>query len=241
MEILQIDTVDKFTPHQDAWLDMLNHSNESSSVFLSPSWIFSWWDCFGEGKELCALIAFEKGRMVGMAPMAIFTRRIFGIPFRILRFIGSGHADHLDFCADNSCRRDIMKNFFSYIFENLSWDVMDLVDVPEDSPNLPLLQDLLEKHRITPHVQNSIICPYLPLNGDQWGAFYAGKRSKSSRQDLRRRMRRLGDLGEAKFRQYEDPESVKRVFPQLLHVYEERWKNKNLSVRFCGGEGSGFL
>jgi CelD/BcsL family acetyltransferase involved in cellulose biosynthesis len=234
MEILRIDSLDGLDGYQDTWTDMLTRINESSSVFLSPTWVFNWWDCFGRGKDLCILLSFEKDRMMGMAPLAIFTHRILGIPVRILRFIGYGHADHMDFCIDESRRRDIMESFFNYMFEELSWDVMDLMDVPEDSPNLPILKELFDKYHITVDIQKSIVCPYLPLNGDRWEAYYAGKRSKSTRQDLRRRMRRLGDLGVVAFRRYEDSESAGHIFPQLLHVYEKRWKNKNLSVSFVG-------
>ncbi len=234
MEILQIDTLDKFAPHQDAWMNILSHDHKSSTVFLTPSWVFNWWDCFGQDQRLCILLSFKGDRMVGIAPLAVFTYHFCGIPFRIAKFIGSGHADHLDFCVEEEFRRDVLENFFDYMVREVNWDVMDLMDIPEDSPNLPVLKDLFLKHHINSHIQNSIVCPYLPLNGDNWATFYAGKRSKSSRKDLKRRMRRLEDLGEVAICRYEDPESTNRIFPQLIRVYEKRWKDKNLSISFAG-------
>ena len=47
-------------------------------------------------------------------------------------------------------------------------------------------------------------------------------------------------FGEVAFRRYEDDESAGRIFPQLLHVYEKRWENKNLSVSFVGEKSRDF-
>jgi CelD/BcsL family acetyltransferase involved in cellulose biosynthesis len=180
------------------------------------------------------LLLFQDERLFGMVPLAVFKNESLGFSFRILRFIGTGVADHLDFCVAPEVRREALAAIFDYIMTVLKWDAMDLVDMPENSQNVPLIRELLEKHRVFSAVEPAMVCPFLRLNGQRWESFYAERRSKSTRQDLRRRLRRLGELGRLEFRRYEDPESVERIFPQLVALYEKRWKGKNLSLSFAG-------
>jgi CelD/BcsL family acetyltransferase involved in cellulose biosynthesis len=233
MHIVHINDPKDLEPYREAWTKLIDGVTESSTIFLTPEWVINWWNCYGKGKTLSVLLLFDGERLAGVAPLAFSKNDSWGF-FHILRFIGTGVADHLDFCIAPEVRREGMAALVDYIMTSLKWDLMDLVDIPEDSENVALLRELLEKYGVVSTLQPAILCPYLRINGQGWEAFYAARRSKSTRQDLRRRQRRLSEIGNLEFRHYDDPVSVEAVFPQLFALYEKRWENRNLSLSFAG-------
>jgi CelD/BcsL family acetyltransferase involved in cellulose biosynthesis len=232
MQMLEIDNIDHLEQYADAWTTLLNGVSECSTIFLTPEYVLNWWKYFGDGGKLSVLMLFEDNSLVGVAPLAISQSNSFGLPRRILRFVGSRQADHLDFYIEPDFRREGMTKIFEYIMTNLQWDVMDLLDFPNDSENVSLLRELLDSHHLVYSIEPCTVCPYLQIKDSDWDAFYARKRSKSTRKDLLRRLRRLSELGHLEFRRYEDPADIEYVFPQLFAVYEKRWDKKNNSSAF---------
>lgn len=240
MHIIQIDDPRQLPLHADEWEKLLARNVASSTIFLTQAWMLNWWKYFGHGKRLAVLLLFDRQTLAGIAPLAVVEKTGGISPFRIVRFVGTGVADHLDFCIDPAAQHEGMARMFRYIMDELSWDAIDLVDIPEDSNNVGTIREMLEEHRVAHSIQHSIVCPYLHINGLAWDAFHASRRSKSTRQDLRRRHRRLCEMGTVAFRRYDNPEDVERVFPQLFSVYNKRWANKNLSISFTGRQESMF-
>lgn len=239
MRILQFDNPGHLPSYADAWDELLAADIGSSTVFLTREWILNWWKIFGDGKKLSILMIFDGSRLVGIAPLAIIEKNSIASPFRIVRFLGSGVADHLDFCIHPEYQEKAMSRIFEFILNDLSWDALDLVDIPDDSRNLPIIRQMMDRHGVAYAIRPSIVCPFLSINGYTWDSFYAARRSKSTRQDLRRRKRRLDEKGSLTFRRYEKSEAVEHIFPQLFSVYNKRWENKNLSISFTGKlEGS---
>ncbi len=234
MQIQLISNPDDLKPYRPQWKTLLEHSTGSSPLFLSPEWIENWWKHFSDGRQMQTILFLNGNRLAGIVPLFTTTTHVLGFPFKILRFLGSRHADHLDFCFDPELRYECTQRLFRFAGEHLQWDVMDLMDVPEDSRNLPILRTVLTEQDYPFQVEPSILCPFLPVNGDDWPVYYANTRSKSTRKDLTRRLRRLAEGSEAVFRQYDDPETVREVFPCLVEVYEKRWTGKNLSLSFAG-------
>ncbi len=234
MKILKIDNPRQLAPYADAWDKLLAANTGSSTIFLTQEWILNWWKFFSNGKKLSILMLFDGPRLAGMAPLVIIEKSSIISPFSIIRFIGTGVADHLDFCIDSELHYEGMSRIFEFIMNDLSWDALDLHDIPDDSRNVPVIKELLERHGLTHSIQESIVCPFLSINGHAWDSFYAARRSKSTRQDLRRRHRRLSEMGSVAFCRHEEPEDVERIFPQLFSVYDKRWENKNLSISFTG-------
>jgi len=232
MQVFRIDRIQDLLPFTQAWAHLVDQQDECSSIFLTPQWLLNWWRSFGQDKQLIAHLFFEESRMIGLIPLMIARRRVFGVPIRVLQFMGSGHADHLDFCVLKEMRRQVLDRFADFLMENHCWDLLDLYDIPSDSPNLDILIEKLNMRGMHHRLQPAIICPYLRLNGDSWESFYASRRSRSTRQDLKRRMKRLTELGQVAFRRYSEPEAVRDVFPQLFEIYRKRWDGKYLSVSF---------
>jgi CelD/BcsL family acetyltransferase involved in cellulose biosynthesis len=233
MEVSRIDHIQDLRPFTEAWTRLVDGQDECSSIFLTPEWLLNWWSLFGRDRQLSMYVFLEEGRIIGLMPLMIATRRTLGVPTRVLQFLGGGHADHLDFCILPEKRRQVLESFTDLLAEDHRWDILDLIDIPSDSPNLDILTENLNIRNIRHQFQPAIICPFLRLNGDSWESFYASRRSKSTRQDLKRRMKRFTELGQVAFRRYSEPGAVKEVFPQLFKIYRRRWNGKYLSVSFA--------
>ncbi|MCE5336687.1 MAG: GNAT family N-acetyltransferase [Desulfobacteraceae bacterium] len=240
MNILQLDDPRQLALYSEDWKKLLASNVRSSSIFLTQEWVLNWWKYFGNGKRLCILLLLDGNRLAGIAPLAVAEKNAAKSPFRIVRFIGTGVADHLDFCVDSDLRREGMTRILRYVMDELSWDALDLVDIPGDSENLGIIREVLDESRVAHAIQESIVCPYLHINGETWDVFHASRRSKSTRQDLRRRYRRLSETGSVSFRRYDRAEDVETIFPQLFSVYNKRWDQKNLSISFTGRQESLF-
>jgi len=234
MNIVHFDNINDLKNYRNQWSSLVEQASESSAPFVTPEWALNWWEHFGNGKTLSLLALFDGEQMVGIAPLAISRRELLGLPVKTIGFIGAGLSDHLDFYVVPRLRAEGLTKIFDYIVNRLKWEMMDFWDVPSDSENLGILKDLMKRYSLSASLVESIPCPYLRIQGKEWESFYSEKRSKSTRQDLQRRFRRLSELGKAEFRTYREPERVAEIFPQLFSLYKKRWERKNISMDFAG-------
>jgi len=87
--------------HEPAWWELLERSDQNE-VTLTPFWLGAWWQVFGnDGRRLKALLVYERGRLLGLAPL--LSRRHWyrpGLPFRRLELVGSGEAEEDEICSE---------------------------------------------------------------------------------------------------------------------------------------------
>lgn len=240
MHVIEVNDLRTLEAYKQPWLDLLDQVSGSSTVFASPSWVVEWWREFGDGAELRVLLLMQETTLIGIAPLAIWRWPVAAGPVRVLRFVGYGTSDHLDFCVHPEHRSAGLKLLCDHIRQELRWHLADLLDVPQDSPNLELMRSALGRGAQTTSLLRGIVCPYLRLEARPWDAFYAAQRSKSSRKDLERRQRRLAELGDLVYRRYDDPAEVRQVFPKLVALYAKRWDEQFLSVSFAGAQEQRF-
>lgn len=116
------------------WDDIL-HSAASSTIFSTPEWLGAWWQSYGAGKELSALLFFATdGELVGLTPLYFDKRTIFGRKFRVLRLVGDGSedSDNLDFVIRPAYERVCAHSFLSWL-RRCDWDICALATLPESS------------------------------------------------------------------------------------------------------------
>jgi CelD/BcsL family acetyltransferase involved in cellulose biosynthesis len=234
MHVIEVNDLAELEQHKEAWTALLNDIDDPSAVFANPGWAIEWWRHFHDEGRLGVLFLMADTRLVGVAPLAIWRWPFAASPLRVLRFLGNGTSDHLDICIHPDFRERGLPVLGEHIRERMRWHFADLLDIPEDSPNLPALQTLLRGRLHSTLLQRAIVCPYLHIGSSPWADYYAGQRSKSTRKDLERRRRRLGELGRMTFRRHIQADDIASAFPRLFDLYEKRWNNKFLSVSFAG-------
>jgi CelD/BcsL family acetyltransferase involved in cellulose biosynthesis len=125
--------------------------------FQRPEWLLPWWRHIG-GQGLRSLALRREGRLVGLAPLFVYTNRESGA--RQLTLVGNGISDHQDLLLDPELEADGAAEVFAYLSENRrSWDTCDFRDLPASSPLLvtPAPSGLVD------HVEAEEPCPALAL------------------------------------------------------------------------------
>jgi CelD/BcsL family acetyltransferase involved in cellulose biosynthesis len=160
-------------------------AEDSRNVFSTWEWAVTWWRHFGAGHELRTSLAVDAdGSPLAIMPLYVRRRRP-----RILRFIGHGPADELG----PVCRADRRAAAARALREELSGSGADLLlaeQLPSDAAWPGALGGSTLRHEAS---------PCLPLAGVGWDAYLAS-RTRSFREQIRRRERALSREHDARFR-----------------------------------------
>ncbi|MBN1148590.1 MAG: GNAT family N-acetyltransferase [Anaerolineales bacterium] len=193
MQLKVIRTLDELDELAEEWNNLLTCCSASHVPFLRHEYLSAWWKTLGGGEwshgELFTVIARqEDGQLVGIAPLFSGHNRD-GQPALLL--LGSIEiSDYLDFIVHPLDIPAFVNALFDLLESDQApaWRALDLYNLPEESPTLPLIQAaarargwLYAQERLQP-------CPYITLPGD-W-ELYLASLDKKQRHEIRRKMRR---------------------------------------------------
>src|ERR1051326_1279009 len=103
-------------------------SRPQPEIFQSLSWARAWWQCNGEGLQLCAPVVHQDGRVVLILPLA--QRR------GTLRFLGTPEADYSDMLCSHSSPVQPLTVALQALMAG-GWKHGVLENLREDSPLVP--------------------------------------------------------------------------------------------------------
>jgi CelD/BcsL family acetyltransferase involved in cellulose biosynthesis len=227
-------TIEKITARQDldqlegSWNTLLEES-ASNSLMLTWEWLTSWWDVFGQGRELYVLVVRDGKQIIGIAPLLVRAVQHYGVlPYRRLEFLASGEdeadeicSEYMDFIIRSGSECEVLSAVFEYLLKDeQSWDEMLLSDISERSPNLPLLEKLCDAYGIKHGITCKQVAFYLPLQQD-WESFF-NKLPKNLRRNIRRD-RQVAKLGGGKLRLVDRIEEFEENFEALIQLHQSRW------------------
>lgn len=174
------------------WNRLLSRS-ASDLPFLRHEYQRVWWSTRGGGEwpgaRLWTVIASdETGELTGIAPLFFAPTRE-GRPG--LMMIGSIEiSDYLDLIVPDQAAQA----FGEALLESLSshgpagWEVLDLYNLPEDSPSLGALEEAAQRRGWKARRERLQPCPVIALPKDY--ETYIGRLEKKQRHELRRKIRR---------------------------------------------------
>lgn len=169
MSIELIQSTPDFLALKEDWNDLLS-SSASHVPFLRHEYLTSWWNTLGGGEwdqgALAILVERETdGSLAAIAPLFITEERVM--------FIGSFEiSDYLDLIAPSDKLASFIPALFTYLQGGKfpTWQTLDLYNLREDSPSLPLLIKAADQagYKIAQEVIQP--APYLQLPGS-WLAY----------------------------------------------------------------------
>ncbi|HET7012031.1 MAG TPA: GNAT family N-acetyltransferase [Anaerolineales bacterium] len=158
--------------------------------FLRHEYLALWWSTLGGGEwaegDLCVVEATDdRGRLTGIAPL-------FRTPTPegafSLRWIGSREiSDYLDLIVAPADHEAFVEAMLDRL-EGEAWSVLELDNVLEDSPTLPVVEAAARKRGWPVTRTRTKPCPLARLEGGWEG--YLARLDKKQRHELRRKMRR---------------------------------------------------
>lgn len=180
--------------HDDTAFDLLQsewnallHRSTSNRVFSTWQWQVTWWRAYQPGELWIIACRDDTGRLVGLAPWFIENHVVHG---RVVRSIGCVEVtDYLDIIVDLNCVEAVFHALAAYVAQHRSqFDVLDLCNLPEDSPSYLIFPDILRQHGFTVMMKQQEVCPIILLP-DTWEE-YLEKLDKKQRHEIRRKIRR---------------------------------------------------
>lgn len=226
---------ERLARHRDEWLALLARSNANQPM-LSPLWLETWWQVFGqdEGRRLCAVLVYDHGRLVGIAPL--LARRVWyrgAIPLRRIELLATGEpqadeicSEYLSFVAEAGCEAQVARAVVDALVDGTlgGWDELLLDVMPALSPMTTQIVHHLRRARLLAEATPRPPCPYIPLEAS-WDAYLA-RLPSSRRYFVKRTVRDLerwaGD--ELVLRRAESPAELAEGQRVLIDLHARRWR-----------------
>lgn len=190
--------------------------------FARHDWIAAWLDAFAPEAPLRVLVARTRaGHAVGMA--ALLVEREHGVT----RLVAPAN--------DHSCRVEwalgedapgAVAALWEHLRDRLRWDVLLLRDLPREGPTSVLLEAAARADRHLTGRWEALRTPYVELA--QGGA--EERTSAKFRANLRRRARRLGEMGAVALKRVDDAEGLDVALAEFLALEASGWKGQGGSA-----------
>jgi hypothetical protein len=172
----------------------------------------------------------EGSELIAIAPLMEVRESFFGLPTRKLEFISmmqypdspsscSGALDFIIARKNTEVMDAIMRHLKAH---GNRFDYVRLNPVPEDSPNLPALQDAVTRHGVRMRKHVAFVSAYADM-GFSWVEFVK-KSSKSFWKQLASQEKRLQKSGEVVYRELKTVDEIKDVLHEVLDIERRSWK-----------------
>lgn len=175
------------------WNQLLERS-ASHVPFLRFDYLRVWWETRGGGEwpqdsTLAIVTARQNGVLTGIAPLFHVPNHQ-GLP-RLMLLGSIEISDYLDLIAPPDVLAGFIDGLLTFLLnaDLPRWQALDLYNLPDDSPSLPLLAAEAGHHGLIYSQEKLQHAPCIPLPGD-WEAYLAGI-EKKQRHEIRRKIRRV--------------------------------------------------
>ncbi|OHB88416.1 MAG: hypothetical protein A3D13_02990 [Planctomycetes bacterium RIFCSPHIGHO2_02_FULL_40_12] len=224
LSIVKISDQNEFANLKKDW-DALLKKSKSDTVFLTWEWMYTWWECFKENKQLFILAVYgENEEMVGIAPLCMDKKKIGGIPvLNYIKFLGTMpiSSDHLDFIIYQGREREVLGTIVNYLFKENIWDLCLLSNIPASSLTGKLLKEIMGNR--PSQYEISQVCPYIPLP-TRIEDFHSSL-SGNMRNTIKRKRRSLHKKYNGfELVIWENPDEINDAMERLFELHEKRWR-----------------
>jgi CelD/BcsL family acetyltransferase involved in cellulose biosynthesis len=211
----------------DSW-DELVAAMPRPSPFLLHGWLLEWWRHYGGGADLAVHVAYRRGRLVGALPLCI--RRRHGL--RVCEFLGGTWALLADLLVADGDDAPAVAGLVERAASS-GHDYANLFGLPGSSRLVAALPP--DALRLVERLE----APVVDLGAD-WESFYRAKMSSKRRNDRRRRLRQLEELGSVETTIARTPEELEPALEEAFRLHELRWEGRRDASGFATPTGKRF-
>jgi CelD/BcsL family acetyltransferase involved in cellulose biosynthesis len=219
-----VERVHDWSSLESVW-DELVLGSRTASPFLTLEWLSSWWKVFGPGRELLLLASRAQAGQTPAAIAPLMLSREGGV--RIIRFIGSGISDSLDFIVRRADAESVPAFLGFLLGGPPRWDLLWLGDFIAGEEVVRSVECAASDAGLMSRRVTTTRAPYLTVAGS-WEAFLAGK-SRHFRRISKQKEERLsrGDraVGIERIRTSFGPETLS----DMRTIESGSWKGRELA------------
>ncbi|MDQ7024545.1 MAG: GNAT family N-acetyltransferase [Anaerolineae bacterium] len=187
MNIHSFTNTDAFSVLEQEW-NMLLSCSITNYPFSTYEWHKLWWEAYEPGDLWVMTFRTNDNRLVGIASFFIETKES---GERAVHFVGCEDVtDYLDLLVEAEFATEVYQGLADTLYDNRDkFDVLDLCNIPAESPTRTLLPDLLAQkgfEGVETIVQE--VCPIVPLpeSFDEYLTMLGKKQGKEVKRKLRR-------------------------------------------------------
>ena len=223
--IIQFNSWAELERYRAEW-DHLLAESPSSSIFMTPEWLASWWRAYGAGRRLCSLAFVDtQRRTLAIAPLYLERSSRFGITTTTLRLVGagSGDSDDLDFIVMPGYEAPVAQAFAEWFQSQKHCDVCALETLPAESMLAGNLSGLASQRKwklTTEELPHSYVD--LPRTWTE----YLGKLASDFRPLLTRYPRRLQSRFSVDISRLQKAEDLASGLQTLFTLHQMRWTGR---------------
>ena len=190
--------------------------------FLRHEWLATWWECFGEGRQLHIVIVRADAQIIAIAPLLSEAVSLCGIPVRQLRLMFNDHTPRADVIVAEPGDRAYRAIWNALVDTGDRWDVLLLGQLPRDSKTREFFTRLAGEDGRAVGVWPSSDSPYLELAGT-WQSYF-GSLSGKFRSNVRNRISRLQRVGQTALESVDTPSGVDEALADAFRLEASGWK-----------------
>ncbi|MFC1825027.1 GNAT family N-acetyltransferase [Thermodesulfobacteriota bacterium] len=207
----------------------------------------TWWDVYGQERELFVLCGYKGDQLIGIAPLSIgksTTSYFKFLNYKTIWFLGSGTtsargvlSEYLDFIIKRGYEDEFVEGFFHYMNSHNAWDEVLLENISSDSPLPSLLKKCTAKSSFVFKVVNkgTSILINLPKSWEE----YLKSISSSLRYKIRRGRKEFSKIG-GSYHLVTNESDLPKAFADLEKLHQRRWSNKGIAGAFSSPEWKSF-
>lgn len=186
-------------------------------LFVLPLWLKTWWDTFGENNSPEILAGYRQGKLIGVAPLHIQEKTA--------RFIGGENVcDYQDVIVASNHYPEFFKAILTHL-KKKGVRFLQLETLRPDSISLTQLPNLAKQMEYAV-VCNQVAFSYeiiLPHTWELYLQMLAGKQ----RHEIRRKLRRLNEAGEIRFRVIKRPDEISENIDTFFFMFKASRPDKS--------------
>ena len=231
VELEIVRELDRFLHLELSWNLLLGQSRHDE-LFLRHEWLRCWWKAFGKSSKLFVHVLRDGGNLLGAAPLMIRFGMYRGLPARVVSFMENHNTFRSDFlyAPGNDAFVDLVVRFL--LQHRAEWDLVELNNIPDDSPTCERLLMATKKHGLFCHARPGLRSPFIEFE-KCWSDYIASKsrKIKKTMNNWRNRLSRRGNTEFEEVRDFGDPD---RRLDRLFQISEVSWKGAH--GRSMGGD-----
>lgn len=234
METRLITTEKELIALKEPWNRLVRENPETDMPFFSWDWFYRSWLHFGKpiDQQLFVVVVEESkgGRLLGVWPLIGEKKKSGGISYRSLNFCATGimPRNTCYFASDVDPDSVFHALAAKLLEEKQHWDMIELANIPETSAfHRFLLQD--EGKGVWTKIAlirlQGFVAPYIKLT-DSIDDYYDSL-GRGTRKDLRRRMKKFKDFGDARqVRFFSSNNEIQEGLELFFEVHRKSWKGE---------------
>lgn len=211
-----------FRALKDEWSQLYRRC-ERPRPFNSWDWLYSWWQSYGEARQLRILTYRRSGVLTAAVPLYLGVERgALGWPMRVMRFLGDGSfdSDYLTWLAGAEDETVLASSLVAWLDANTEWDALVLREMPAECKIPALLPSAAAEAGWLvreEHGRSGVLD--LPPNLDE----FLQARQARFKTKLRSLLKKL-DKGELVFESATPSRALATKLRSLFKLHQARWQ-----------------